>query len=497
MQSLVAAFAILLPLVGGVVDVEQAQLAVTGNAIAVAGPQDYWYTPPQSKIKYGPTAPRVTPMPTPTQWPSPSATVTPTSSPAARARSMTVIPACSGGPIDAPAACGSAATNHIKNRIVAVTTAQQLQPILDTYYVEGNDGCSGTAWNGQTWGHHWLSKYTTYLLAMKAYELRNQLSAAQKTQLEEILQDAALECRLYLDGCAAGTGNTCAEDYVGMVMLQAAVKNLFPNVPVDPSLEERYLNKAFGLGDGLVREQKPWDNQEWTKLYNHGEENPVYGNVVLIHTNNARYTYQLAGKSTPDFYRNQNQLDLFKWIQSKTLPDGSSFDMRGCHTVNGTVVPCYDSLVARAKPTILPGGRIIKALFGAEEVNGGFSFEVFNDEGAGGNYDVGRRTMYDIYNPPSSTRMVRRRLSANINASVSYVRANSPVKLTWNSADTTTCRAKKGPFDTDKKTQGWTWSEPLQKSTTFTIECEGNGKKITASTRVTVRPERTPTRWFR
>jgi len=309
------------------------------------------------------------------------------------------IPVCSGG--SKRGVClNSGPVNTFKNKVAEARTPADIQYLLDQYYLPGKSECN------DGWGHQWLSKFVIYLLGIRAYEMQtdgttvNDLSATQLAQLKTILADAARECTFYLDNCGPGGGNFCAEDYAGFVMSLAMTKNLYPDVPIDTGLEEKYLGKMFTDKDGVIIEKKTWDAKPEVKMYNHGEENPHYGGLLFVHLNNARYTYLLSGRTLPGYYKQQNMAGLFQWVQSKALADGSAYLPDQCHTTGGAVRSCDDARVAKATPRINPGGRYLRGVYGANAFSPNrYTFETFDEINAAGNFDVGRKMMYNTYNP--------------------------------------------------------------------------------------------------
>ncbi len=305
------------------------------------------------------------------------------------------LPSCGDGP-NVGVCINSESTNTYDNLILQAHTPSELQFVIDTYYNPSGTSCSD--WG---WGHQWLSKFAVYLLAMRSYEMKPQLSDAQEAQLKLIFQDAAQECTLYLDPCrgGSGSGDFCTEDYAGFVMALAAIKNLWPEFGIDTSaLEQKYLQKMFTDGDGVLSEKKPWDDQTYVKMYNHDEENPHYGALLFVHLNDARYTYLLTGKPLPSYYRQANMRPLFSWIQSKASPDGSAY-LDACHTIAGTLVGCNDANVSDAVPLIAPAGRYIRPVLGDSAFTPGrYTFELFNASYDAGNMDAARQYLYDTCN---------------------------------------------------------------------------------------------------
>ena len=290
--------------------------------------------------------------------------------------------------------CGSYWTNRIKNEAVMTTTADEMQWLIDTYWSRG-----GTC---DSWGHRWLAKWAVFAFGMKASELWDELNRNQQAQVEEILLDAIDESTFYLGfRCGTRKGDTCSEDYVSMVIVLALVKNLFPYLVQDTieidALEEKYINLTFSDGHGyfgLVRERQPWDGQVEVKVYNHGEESPVYALYLLTGMGNAIFTYQIADKMAPRYYEHPNQLPLLRWVQSKTSADGSAF-LGTCRRVNTKLVSCNDPRISDTNPHVVPGGRFL----GHAAQAGGYPFFEFDDSMAAGNYDIGRYFIYQVWNP--------------------------------------------------------------------------------------------------
>jgi len=290
--------------------------------------------------------------------------------------------------------CGSQWTNRIKNEAVEATTADDMQELIDTYWSKG-EACD-------SWGHRWLAKWAVFAFGMKASELWDELNYRQQDEVEEILLDAVDESTFFRGfGCGKKKGDTCSEDYISMVITVALVKNLFPYVAQQADeldwLEEKYINLTFSDEDGysgLVREQKSWDRETEVKLYNHGEESPVYALYLMTGMGNAIFTYQIANKRAPQYYDHPNQLPLFRWAQSKAAADGSEF-LYACHRVGGELVSCNDSRTSDTNPHVVPGGRFI----GHTASLGGYSFSEFDDSEAAGNYDIGRYYFYQVWNP--------------------------------------------------------------------------------------------------
>ena len=290
--------------------------------------------------------------------------------------------------------CGSSWTNFIKNEAVEAASAVDLQELIDTYWSEGG--------HCDSWGHRWLAKWAVFAFGIKASELWDDLSRSQQNQVEEILLDAIDESTFFLGfTCGLRKGDTCSEDYVSMVITIALVKNLFPHLVQDNSeidrLEEKYINLTFADDTGyfgLIQEQKPWDSRVEMKLYNHGEESPVYALYLMTGMNNAVFTYQIANTRAPSYYDHPNQIPLFRWAQSKAAVDGSRF-LDTCHRVNGDIVPCNDHRTSDTNPYIVPGGRFI----GYIASDGGYPFCEFDDSEAAGNYDIGRYYFYHLWNP--------------------------------------------------------------------------------------------------
>ena len=290
--------------------------------------------------------------------------------------------------------CGSYWTNRIKNEAVEATSADEIQDLIDTYWSSGGF-CD-------SWGHRWLAKWAVFAFGMKASELWDDLNRDQQKKVEEILLDAIDESTFFLGfSCGIRKGDTCSEDYVSMVIMMALVKNLFPHVAQQADaideFEEKYINLTFSDEHGylgLIREKKPWDSEEEVKLYNHGEESPVYALYLMTGMNNAIFTYQIANKRAPQYYEHPNQLPLFRWAQSKASADGSEF-LYTCHRVGGEVVSCNDSGISDTNPHVVPGGRFIGHTASLE----GYSFVEFDDSKAAGNYDIGRYHFYHAWNP--------------------------------------------------------------------------------------------------
>ena len=290
--------------------------------------------------------------------------------------------------------CGAYWTNLIKNEAVEATTADEIQELINTYWSSGG-ACD-------SWGHRWLAKWAVFSFGMKASELWDDLNRDQQEQVEEILLDAIDESTFFLGfSCGIRKGDTCSEDYVSMVIILALVKNLFPHVAQQAAaideFEEKYINLTFSDEHGylgLIREQKPWDSEVEVKLYNHGEESPVYALCLMTGMNNAIFTYQIANKRAPQYYEHPNQLPLFRWAQSKAAADGSEF-LYTCHRVGGKAVSCNDSGISDTNPHVVPGGRFIGHAASLE----GYSFVEFDDSEAAGNYDIGRYYFYQTWNP--------------------------------------------------------------------------------------------------
>jgi hypothetical protein len=220
------------------------------------------------------------------------------------------------------------------------------------------------------------------------------------------------------DSCGLYKGNTCSEDFISYAMVLAAARNLYPDVAARfgvatlDALEQRYLEAAFASDHGfygLVVERADWDIRQETKLYNHNLESPVYAAILLMHANNARYTYLVAGNPVPAFYAAENAAALFAWLQPKAIsPTELSSD---CHDLAGSTVSCADP-VANAIPGVLPAGRFVHAVLGAGALlSDRFTFETYDPTYRSGYFNQFRRLFYDTYNPGVPPRRMRRHIS--------------------------------------------------------------------------------------
>ena len=298
---------------------------------------------------------------------------------------------------------GGDPVNKSKNVIVCAQTPSQFDAVTDAYFATKS---ASSNWDGNSWGRQWLSQFSVYLYGVKGWQLKSQLSQDQKTKMKMVLADGTMESHLKYDNCiTGGNGNSCSEDYVGFVMAIAAAK--LNDVSVSDSLEEQYVQKVFGMsassnapGLGLTKEQKSWDDILYTKMYNHGGENPVYAGLLFVHMNDAAYAYSLKQNSSvpslPSYYVQPSMKDLFSWIQSKTKSDGSGY-LNTCHTTSGAPFACSDT-TAQTSPTAIPAGRFVRAFIGDSAfATGAYASENY-DSVISGNFDVGRKMMYGDYN---------------------------------------------------------------------------------------------------
>lgn len=398
-------------------------------------------------INGGGTFPRFTPTSTPTPTPTPTFTPTPTPTPTLTPTTPTPTstPTLTPTPTPTPTSvfwnrvpngfnkCGSDSVNYWIN-IIPEADVNKFQDVMDYYYMDNGSPCDSSGnWQNYIWGATWLSKYVTYAVMIRGYELWNQLSDMQRSQLGDIIQNEIREDTFYLDdNCGTWKGNSCSEDFISFAMILAAAHNLYPQYIMDLDkvlqLEKNYLYYALTVrqdyattGDSLVYyalvdEREDWDNYgefdgglgpaSYVKMYNHGQENPVYGGLLIVGVGNILYSYRISGNNPPYFYYNsvvyRGVVQLLWWIQHKTSVDGSHF-LNTCHKIDGTLVPCNDAGVANAIPGIIPAGRAAELLYGIvvtkSDLEYFYDFEKFDSTFDGGNMNLGRRYFYNVWNP--------------------------------------------------------------------------------------------------
>lgn len=260
------------------------------------------------------------------------------------------------------------------------------------------------------WHDQWLNKFALYAFGIQSKQLWNKLTPEQQDKVKAVIKDGTSEDNLFIGAtCGIEKGDSCSEDYISMAMVAAMTKNLYPNIADEiglynvNNLEKKFIEKTFSTNNGwygLIKEKLSWDDKKYIKMYNHGEENPVYAGVVIIGLNNARFTYLMARKPLPSYYRNQNIVYLFQWTQTKVYNDGHMYLDNACHTVDGNVVPCNDIKVSKAIPKVIPAGRFIKMVFGESAfIYGKYKFLQFNSTGASGNFNLARLYFYNTWNP--------------------------------------------------------------------------------------------------
>jgi cytochrome c len=393
--------------------------------------------------------------------------------------------------------------NKSKNVIACINSASQLEAVIDSYLTKNTFNANN--WDGSSWGRFWLSQYSAYLLGIKGWELKNQLTEQQKEKLRLVLSDASDESSIVYDKCGQEPGNSCSEDYVGFVAAIAAAKlnglNSNKSGYSLDSLEEDYIKKAFSTssGYGLTYEKSPWDDIYQVKMYNHGGENPHYAALLFVHLNNAAYAYAL-GQGTfpskprlPSYYIQPTMKPLFNWIQSKVGSDGSQYLDGVCHRPNGSEFLCGDN-VANATPKQAPAGRFVRAFLGDSAfLSGKYTFEDFVSQ-TGGNLDVGRIAFYNKYNVSwvsgqNSSQKPTAQLWAEypLGTKVTQVPKGTAVYLVWNSTNATECHKLAGAgFDTNNATSGYDQVSPLAGTTVFSIQCSNPYGSTQANARVEV-----------
>jgi len=282
-----------------------------------------------------------------------------------------------------------------------------IQYTLDHYYTMAPEGVA------YRWGNGWLSKFVANLLAVRGYELREQLTTEQNGQLNDVLTDAVRDDTFRLDTmCGVDWWNGCSEDFVSFLALIARVKNFYPEVVtrvgVDElnRLEQKYLFLTFSTVNGYysLRYDTTEDGPH-VVMRNHGVHNAVYSGLLLIYLNHALESYSRVGNPVPNYYKNPTILfavaDMFRWLQSVSTSDGLSY-LVACRKVGGGVVSCSDQYTANAIPQIVPAGRLIANLFG-DSLNvfpeGKYQYRVFDTTYTGGNIqNCGRQSDYNLDN---------------------------------------------------------------------------------------------------
>lgn len=307
-------------------------------------------------------------------------------------------------------AVASASAQEINNRapfgageansyipLLANSDVPTFQWVMDRYYLFYH--------GAGAWGNGWLAKFISYPLAVRGYELREELSPEQKARLETILADAVREETFFVStACGIDPFDSCSEDFISMLATIAAVKNLYPAVADRVGREaltyreRKYLRLTFSVENGwysLQRRISAVDGSPRVMMLNHGEENVVYSGLLMVHLNNALYTYALAGNEVPSYYRESwladNVRSMFEWTQSVATTDGYSY-LRGCRTNQGNVELCGDIHISNRVPRNIPAGRLLVNLLGDAPED--FSFRPFDASGL----DEGRVVYYDDWN---------------------------------------------------------------------------------------------------
>ncbi len=306
--------------------------------------------------------------------------------------------------------------NISKDVIACIQTSAQFETMVDSYFSANTFNnqnwlnSSQIGWDQNSWGRNWLSERSAYLLGIEGWKMSSQLSSNIQQKMKLVLRDAADGNHIVYDKCGSEQGNSCSEDYIGIVMAVSAAK--LNGITGLDGVEQNYIQKTFNISSdpndvasGLVSESKSWDGgATYTKMYNHGEENPVYAGILFVDLNDAAYAYSLAQgaslkPSLPSYYTQPSMIPLFQWIQTKSSADGSSY-LNTCHQVNNpNTISCGDPGTSAAIPGRIPGGRFVRAFLGNSAfLPNLYSFENFSGSQSG-NYDMGRELEYSTYNP--------------------------------------------------------------------------------------------------
>lgn len=311
--------------------------------------------------------------------------------------------------------------------------ASMVQLAVDRYHLNAPPGAS------LRWGRGWLAKHVVAVLLMRAYELRQQLSAALLDEIDRLAVDALDETTFRIDGCGV-TGNSCAEDFGSMLAVVAIARSLYPAAVAAlgdeelERLERKYFSLTFTTRNrsfGLVRETSLIDGQEYAMVQNHSGQSAVYSAIVLTELGNALQAHLAAGRRIPSFYLDDPDLvanlrSMMAWIQTTALPDGSAF-VEGCrHYGTGQVAACNDPLFADTVPTFLPAGRAVALLLGEAALGPGYRFLEFAPHEGGNSGNAGRTYLYSTLNPGP--------VDAGLQASV----ADGVLRVAWSNPDALT-----------------------------------------------------------
>lgn len=312
--------------------------------------------------------------------------------------------------------------------------ASVVQLAIDRYHLNAPPGSS------LRWGKGWLGKHVVAVLLMRAYELRHQLSASLRDELDRLAVDALDESTFRIDGCGV-TGNSCAEDFGSMLAAVAIARNLYPAVVAElgdeelDRLERKYFTLAFTTRNrcfGLVRETSLIDGEEYAMVQNHSGQSAVYTAIVLTELGNALQAYLAAGRRIPALYRDDPELvanmrSMMAWLQTTALPDGSAF-VEGCrHYGTGQAAACNDPLFANTVPTFVPGGRAVALLLGEAALGPGYRFFGFAPYDGGNSANAGRTYLYNDLNPGP----VDAGLHASVAGGALWVEWSNPDALTF------------------------------------------------------------------